>query len=314
MKLKQTVQHSFLDLDEATHEFMLHQQSSGHSPCTITHYKVSLRHLKAALDGEGIEDMEDIKPKHLRQMLLTLQAKYKPKTVHGIASDLRAFFAFHQRENNIESPMARVDMPKQPQEILPAFTPEEVQAMLKATEGRDPTTIRNRLIILVLLDSGVRLCELATLKLGDIDPKTGIFKVMGKGRKERLTRLSALTLKTYGKYLRFHEGREGDPLWLGKYGAMTYHGLAQTVEMIGKWAKVHAHPHKFRRTCALTMLRNGADVFSVQHLLGHSDLTILRRYLAQTQNDYLQAHIQFSPVQSLTSKNKDHGARLTARA
>lgn len=289
----------FLDLDEAVHEFMLHQRSSRHSECTIRHYNVSLRHLIASLKAAGLEELGDVRPKHLRQLLIDLSEKMKPKTVHGIATDIKAFFSFHELENDSPSPMSRVEMPKQPQEILPPFEPSEIKRLLDVTEGKDSSNVRNKLIILVLLDSGIRLCELAEMERGAINPKTGIFKIMGKGEKERFTRVSPLTLKTLHKYLQFHSGEDDGPLWLGERGPMTYNGLAETVEKLGKRAKVHAHPHKFRRTCALTMLRNGCDLFSLQQLLGHSDLTILKRYVAQTSDDYLAAHAKFSPVQTL---------------
>ncbi len=110
MKLQQTVQ-TFFNIPQALHEFMLHQRSSGHSPRTIDHYRTSFRHLSTSLEAQGVQDFEGVRPLHLRQFMIELYAKYKPKTVHGIATDLRAFFSFHQRENEILSPMAKVDMP-----------------------------------------------------------------------------------------------------------------------------------------------------------------------------------------------------------
>lgn len=108
-----------------------------------------------------------------------------------------------------------------------------------------------------------------------------------------------MALKSFTKYARHRAGQAGEPLWLGRRGPMTEAGIAETLEKLGKAAGVHAHPHKFRRTCALMMLRSGADVFSVQYLLGHSDLTVLRRYLAQTQADVTKAHQLHSPVDGL---------------
>lgn len=299
MKLDPTVRNKFLDLDEAQHEFMLHQRSAGHSQHTINHYTVSLRHLTTAMSELGIEELEEIRPKHLRQFFVDLQAKFKPKTAWGIASDIRAFFNFHQAENDLPNPMSRVELPKVPREILPAFTQAEVQALMKQTEGKDAIQVRNRALLLTLLDSGIRLCELQGMKVGDIDMQTGVFKVMGKGSKERLSRLGHEAQKAMLRYMRIRQGKPGEPLWVGVRGPMTRLGLAETIEKLGRRANVHAHPHKFRRTCALTMLRSGADVFSVQYLLGHSDLDILKRYVAQTQTDYLNAHERFSAVQAL---------------
>lgn len=249
---------------------------------------------------EGVENIQDVSSKHVRAFLLSLQERFRPKTVHGIATDLRAFFRFHEAEGNLErNPMARVPMPKLDKTILPAYTSTEVELLLKATSGRDQLAIRNRALILVLLDSGVRVSELAAMKVGDVDSKNGTFKVLGKGSKERMCRVSAPTLKALHKYSRMRRGKTGDPLWIGTRGALTRNGIGEILDGIGKGVGVHAHPHKFRRTCAITMLRAGADLFSVQRLLGHSDLTVLRRYLDQTEADDFSVHERASPVMHL---------------
>lgn len=306
MKLSHTTQKS-LSLEEARYEYVLHLRSSGRSPHTIVHYETSLNHLDRALDALGIVNLAEVRAPHLRQLFVDLQATLRPKTIFGVASDLRAFFNFHQLENDIPSPMAKVRLPRLPQEILPAFTRAEIQALMKVTDGKDVLSIRNRCLILTLLDSGIRLSEAAGMRVGDVDLRTGVFKVMGKGAKERLTRLSPEAIKAMMKYLRIRDGEVGEPLWLGKYGPMCRGGIGETIEQLGKRAGVHAHPHKFRRTCALTMLRNGADIFSVQYLLGHSDLTVLKRYLAQTFDDYLAAHAKYSPVGSLVAAKRTAG-------
>lgn len=195
--------------------------------------------------------------------------------------------------------MQRVPMPKLDKTILPAYSPAEVDLLLKATAGRDQLAIRNRAMILLLLDSGVRVSELASMRIGDVDPKSGTFKVLGKGSKERMCRVSAPTLNALQKYGRVRKGKVGDPLWIGTRGPLTRNGIGEILDGIGKTVGVHAHPHKFRRTCAITMLRAGADLFSVQRLLGHSDLTVLRRYLDQTEADDFSVHERASPVMHL---------------
>lgn len=299
MKLEHTVQPLSIDVHEAVQEFMLHQRSSGHSHHTITHYETSLKHMAKSMSEQGVELFTDIRPKHIRALLIGLQATLKPRSIHGVASDVRALFHFHARENDVPNPMDKVEMPRVPKEILPAFTRDEVQKLLKQTEGKHPFRLRDRAMLLTLLDSGIRLTELQRMKIGDVDMQTGVFKVLGKGSKERLTRLGPATLKALLKYMQVRKGEAGEPLWIGKYGPMQPAGIAETLEKLGNKAGVHTHAHKFRRTTALTMLRSGADIFSVQYLLGHSDLTVLKRYLAQTQTDYLNTHQRFSAVQAL---------------
>ena len=289
-----------LTLGVALQDFMLHQRTSRHSPRTIQYYEFSLGRFLSWNAKEQRELVGDVTSGTIRQFMLDLESTMKPNSVHAFMRAVRAFFIFLEREEMLDSnPMRKVRMPKTDKTILEAFTTDEVSKLLKATEGKDVLDVRNRALLLLLLDSGLRLCECSELKVGDIDLATGTMKVMGKGRKERMSKLGGVALKAFVKYARLRGGKDGEPLWLGRRGAMTHFGISETLEKIGKRVGVHTHPHKFRRTCALTMLRNGADVFSVQYLLGHADLGVLRRYLAQTDSDVVKAHEKFSAADSL---------------
>lgn len=289
-----------LSVVQALEDFKLHQRTSRNSPRTLEYYDFCLSRFRDWLSGQGIFRVEEVDSNMLRRFTLELEQRMKPSSVHAIMRGVRALFKFLEREELIASnPMQKVRMPKQDRTILPAFTPDEVKALEKATDGKEPVHIRNRALVFLLLDSGLRLAECASLRVGDIDPQTGVLKVMGKGRKERVTKLGAVALKTFTRYARLRGGDMGEPLWLGRRGPMTAAGIAETLEKLGKSAGVHSHPHKFRRTCALYMLRSGADVFSVQYLLGHADLAVLRRYLAQTDADVTKAHERHSPVDGL---------------
>lgn len=290
-----------LSFSDAFDAFMLHQRTSRHTAKTLDYYNYSLGRFSKWLESEGCTDTAQIDANTIRRFLLDLEATLKPNSIHGIARAIRALFSFLVREEMLdETPMAKVKMPKTDKTLLPSFTPEEIHKLEKGTEGKDPTNIRNRAIVLLLLDSGLRLSECASLSVGDIDPQTGLMKVMGKGRKERVSKLGATALRAFARYARLRGGEPGQPLWIGKQGPMTAYGLAECLEKLGKRVGVHAHPHKFRRSCALMMLRSGADVFSVQYLLGHADLGVMRRYLAQTDSDISRAHERHSPVDGLS--------------
>lgn len=288
----QTVQQ--LPITHAVSDFILHQRSSRHSPATIAHYRNTLSKLERFLAENEIVCVGHITPSLLRSFFLSLE-HLKPRTRWGIASDVRAFFSFLERDELISTnPMRKVQMPRQPRTILPAFTNPEVKKILSAVEGKTRTALRNKALVLVLLDSGIRLNEAAEMKVEHLDMETGTFKVMGKGSKERVCHLSPTTLRHLARYVRHANPEPGKSLW-----GLTRYSLARIVSRIGEKAGVHAHPHKFRRTCALTMLRAGCDLFSLQYLLGHSDLTVLQRYVAQTQQDYHRAHKQYSAVGAL---------------
>jgi len=301
MRIQQlTTENSSLSVDQAITEFMLHQRTSRNSPRTLEYYDWTLNRFKAFLTGQSLSNVTDVDSGTLRLFMVSLEETMKPNSVHAIMRAVRALFKFLEREELVDrNPMMKIRMPKTDKTILEAFTEAEVELLLKTCDGKDPVDVRNRAMLLLFLDSGLRLAECASLKVGDVDLQSGTMRIMGKGRKERVSKLGATALKAFLRYARMRGGTAGEPLWVGKQGNMTAYGIAETIENIGKSAGVHAHPHKFRRTCALFMLRNGADVFSVQYLLGHSDLGVLRRYLAQTDRDVTNAHEKYSAVDSM---------------
>jgi site-specific recombinase XerD len=163
---------------------------------------------------------------------------------------------------------------------------------------RDFTGIRDRLIILILLDTGLRAAELLALNFENVDPITGTLQVMhGKGDKFRVVYLGKKSRIALRSYYRKNKHLEG-ALIIGVHGErLTYTGLRLLLKRRAQKAGVeYQPPHSFRRLFALTMLRNGIDVFSLQLLMGHADLQMLRRYLKQAGSDLQEAHNQASPV------------------
>jgi site-specific recombinase XerD len=292
-----------ITLSEAVDQFLLHQRSSRHSPRTIEGYEYVLGKLTSWAGPNGLSHLEDFTADHLRRYFAELQETVSPGTVATVHRRVKALFMFHEREENVaKNPMAKVKPPKLDREILPAFTPDEVRKMLDATTGRDPVSIRNRALITLLLDSGLRLREVTELKVGSVCAQTGIIHVKrGKGGKDRITKIGNEALKSFLKYSRIRAGIDGAPLWLGERGPMSEKGITAALKSVGAAAGVHAHPHKFRRTFAIMMLRAGCNVYSLQHLMGHSDasLSILRRYLDQVESDVTKDHERFSPLDHL---------------
>ena len=296
-----------LALQEAIQDFLLHQKASRHSPRTLENHILALGKLKAWADAEGLSTLDDLTTSHLRRFIVHVQeaptwkgTPPRPTTVHTLHKNIGAFMHFHEEEGNLpRSPMRRIKPPKLDQELLPAFTAEELKGLEAGTNGTDLRSVRNRALVYFMVDTGCRLAEAANMALDDVDLSTGMVKVRrGKGGKDRMTRLGFKALKALTKYLRSR--RDLLPcLWVGKYGTMTADGIAITLVKLGQVCGVHCTAHKFRRTTALTMLRNGCDVFSIKALLGHSDLQVLQRYLAQTEADIAKAHERFGVLDHL---------------
>ena len=167
-------------------------------------------------------------------------------------------------------------------------------------DGQSFTGCRDRALLLALLDTGCRASEFLALNIGDVNLADGRVMVRhGKGGKGRVTFLGLKSRRALRSYLRYRSDRsEAEPLWVTpQQTRLTYDGLRSMVRRRAACAGV-ADPslHSFRRGFAITSLRNGVDVFSLQRLMGHSDLSILRRYLTQTDADLEQAHRKAGPV------------------
>ena len=158
-------------------------------------------------------------------------------------------------------------------------------------------------MLLALLDTGCRASEFLSLNVGDADVASGAVLVrQGKGSKQRITFLGARSRRATRRYLRYREAiLEDEPLWVSHRGKrMTYGGLRSVVRRRAELAGIPAPSlHSFRRAFATNSLRNGVDVYSLQRLMGHADLTMLRRYLKHTEADLREAHRKAGPVDNM---------------
>ena len=152
------------------------------------------------------------------------------------------------------------------------------------------------------MDTGARAQEVCEINLEDVELNSGkVIIRQGKGRKPRYVFINKTTIKALRGYLRTRDDLRTQALFASKtMKRLTYEGLRQLVQMRSKLAALKKIPtlHDFRRQFALSMLNNGADIFSLQRLMGHQDIAILRRYLAQTTDDICIAHAKGSPVEN----------------
>jgi len=284
----------------AAQSFLLSREAMACTPAPLIWYRKYVKLLVDYLESAGIDNLEDITPDVLRRYILSLQARrLSPITVHHCASAARTFLNFLVEEELLRTnPMNRVAMPRLPKEIKPAFAPEDVRRLLDACETR-----RDTAIVLCLLDSGARAAEFCALTYGSINLTTGAVIIrQGKGRKDRVAFLGSKAGKALTRYLMERKGLiPNSPLWLSERGgSLTTWGLSQLLQRLGKKAGVeHCSAHTFRRTCALWSLRAGMSIYHLQSMLGHSDLSVLRRYLALVEGDLEEAHKKHGAVDNL---------------
>jgi site-specific recombinase XerD len=206
-----------------------------------------------------------------------------------------------------ENVVRAIQAPKPEVRKIVPFTEAELKLMLGALEKSKPYSRpgkkisdhsipgadRNRAILLLLLDTGMRATELCDIKIKDVNNRNHRIMVMGKGAKERQVQFSART----GQAI-WPNYQPNDSLFTTHDGQpMDKDSLRHLIDRIGERAKVDdVHPHRFRHTFAIQYLRNGGDPYTLQMLLGHSTMEMVRRYLAIAQADLEAAHRKASPV------------------
>lgn len=297
MKIEQSIP----SLDLAFDMFMLDAESRRLTSSTKTFYEQKLGLFFRWCQTKNITYLDGITPHLIRAYLVHLQQRgLADHTQHAAARAIRTFLNFCVTEELLtESPMRKVRMPRLDKRILPAFEPEDVQRLLDACQSQ-----REKTLILFLLDTGCRNAECIALNVGNVDLKSGAVEILqGKGRKDRVVYLGTSTRKQMMHYFRTRgETLDSDPLWVSEKGGtrLTSSGLIQVLRRLGKRAEVDdCTPHTFRRTFALWSLRNGMNIYALQRLMGHSDLTVLMRYLALVENDLEEAHRSYGAVDGM---------------
>lgn len=302
----------FLD---AISGFILSKQIEGLAPTTLTTYQYQLNQF---CEWSNNPEVESITPNNIREFFYYLQTDYKPirwnksdeplsgRTLRNIWIVFKSFWTWGEDELDLKNIMDKIPAPKPNESVTEPFTKSEIQLILKAVDKRSnntehPHALRNKAIILVLLDTGIRATELCLLSISCFDTKVGRIEIIkGKGNKMRFVHLGVATRKAMWKYLASRDDKDDPiaPLFLGLSGKQLERtNLRKIVSNIGKRAGVKdVYPHKFRHTFAIEYLRNGGDIFTLQELLGHSSLEMVRYYSKIASIDTQRVHARAGPV------------------
>jgi len=283
---------------------------AGRSPRTIRWYGDLLEEFVRFVERDGGgASLDDLRPAVVRRWLLAAQAtRAKPLAPASLAArvrTVRAFGSWVAREFELTaSPLAGLPAPRVPQLLVSSLREEDLRTLLRATE----TSVhpeRDRAIVLLLLDTGLRLAEAAGLRVGDVDLVEGRATVMGKGARQRMVPIGRRTRQALRRVLAPRGPLQpADPLFVADAGsALTAHGIQQVFRRLTRRERlsVRCSPHVLRHTFARSFLRNGGDVFSLQRILGHSprSLQVTRRYLDLDDDDLRAVHRSVSPVDRL---------------
>ena len=292
----------------AIDSFLTDRKTKNRSPRTIKYYRNYLEAFEKYSNTQAVITVQDIDPGFLRSYILMVSQDHNPGGVHAAYRSLRAFLLWVEKEELMpadwKNPIDKVDAPFVPEKIIEPVSFEDVQSLLATCKENNFFDKRDKAIIYFLLDSGARAQEVCDINLEDVELNNGKVIIReGKGRKPRYVFIGKITIKALRAYLRLRAGHQSPALFVSKRKErLTYDGLRQLVQRRSKVACLKKEPtlHDFRRQFALSMLNNGADVFSLQRLMGHADISILRRYLAQTTEDIRAAHEKCSPVENFS--------------
>jgi len=236
------------------------------------------------------------------------------KTLLNYHTGLSALWTWCQAEGLVvESVLKRVQRPRPEKRAIVPYTLDDIRAMLtslattplysrpgkRASAHAVPHAARNRAIILLLVDTGIRSTELCELKINQVDLKNRRITVFGKGSKERSIPISPATGQAIWRYLSERKDDSvGDRLVTTRDGhPLDYSQLLHAMRVIGRRAGLrHVNVHRFRHTFAINFLRNGGDPYSLQIMLGHSTMEMVKTYLAIAQSDLDANHRRASPV------------------
>lgn len=276
-----------------------------------------LNRLVTFLESEKITDLDELTADSLRlyqeELTYRLTDKGKPLSARTRASYLgtvRGFTEYLYKQDYLTADLGKsIILPKQPRQLPKLILePGEIKKIFAAADMQSNKGYRNRIILEVLYDTGVRAAEMANIKTADLDLTQGYLTVRyGKGAKDRVVPVSTrvcVLLQTYLLMIRPELTRGKDPsyLVLNRWGdKMTPTAVWAVVKRCTELSgiKKNVSTHTFRHSCATHMLRNGAPIRHIQELLGHESLESTQIYTKVTINDLKKIHAKYHPGESL---------------
>ena len=273
----------------------------GLSLNTRTAYRSDLTAFLVWLDSRATEPLV-VSAGLLAEYLQTLK-RLRPRSVARALTTLRRFYAFLYREQRIaQDPSTYLPFPKKGRDLPATLSEDDVERLLAAPNTEVPRGLRDRAMLEVLYATGLRVSELVTLRVAQLDRNVGVIRVMGKGDRERLVPVGEEALAWVARYL--EEARAlllravaTDALFVAVAGAMTRQNFWHIVRRYARIAGMNGHlsPHTLRHAFATHLVNHGADLRAVQMLLGHVSLSTTQIYTHVAQARLQDLHRRHHP-------------------
>ena len=297
-------------LNQAIEAYRTIATADGKSPFTVEWVIRSASYFARFLGGDL--PLEEFTPHRLREWIADLRSRPRfadhpsilkkdrplsPSSISNYVRGVKLLITTLMREGIIaDHPLATFRAPKLPKLVVRPYTEGQLKAIFQAL-GEAIHPLRNRAMVALLLDSCLRLSEMVNLRGDALDLERREMRIWGKGDKERVVPMGSWAAKQLLLYrVRERPEEEGGNLFVGADGQpLDPHAFQQMLRRLGGRLGFRVHPHAFRHTGAIMYVRNGGDPLRLQHLLGHTDLTMTKRYCAIVDADLTDAHRKFSP-------------------
>lgn len=294
-------------LTECIDEFLIEQRVRGNSAATVDYYSRTLRFFR---DFIGEVEIADVTLSDCRQYYLSLvEEDITTVSVQTYIRGLRAFLNWcYESEYTDVDICAKFKLPKATRKVIDVLTDREVSSLLNSLSGDDWLAARNRLIVALMIDSGLRLHEVVTLTRNCVHVDEGYLVVQcGKGDKQRIVPFGSSTAKFIREYTRlvnFPPGLESLLIKVSdiRYG---YEPISDvTIKQLFRKLKERSgirrlKPHLLRHTFATRYLENGGNIYTLQAVLGHTSLEMVKRYLHLATSRIRSDFYKFSPLDNL---------------
>lgn len=296
------------DFDVCLTSFLRDARIRNLSQHTLKYYRNELTALRGILEAQGLSTRPDritlevIRENVILYMMDTLGRK--ETSINTRLRAIRAFLNYLAHEGMLRhNPAAELKLIKAKKEVVETFSREQVRDILRQPAQDTFTGFRDYTILLLLLETGIRARELVDIAIKDIRWEDGQIRINGKGYKERLVPIQATMRKQLRKYIAIRGDVANDALFVTIDNTpITIRQLQNRISKYGRMANiktVRCSPHTFRHTFAKMSVQNGADVFSLQKVLGHTSLEMVRNYVNLFSSDVMDAHKRFSPLEKL---------------
>jgi integrase/recombinase XerD len=293
--------------DEADIEAYLDAQwmERGLSENTLSAYRNDLQNLARWLGSHyGETLLQASRDRLLEYLSQRVQQGARPRTTARLLSSIKRFYQYWVREKRLDAdPSDRIDAPKLGRGLPKSLTESEVEDLLQAPDVSDPVGLRDRTMLELLYATGLRVSELVSLRLEQVNQRQGVLRTFGKGNKERLVPLGEEALGWLARYLQesrpsLMQKDTSDALFVTRRRQpMTRQAFWYLIKRYALQAGIRKHlsPHTLRHCFATHLLNHGADLRVVQMLLGHSDLSTTQIYTHVARERLKSLHAEHHP-------------------